>query len=175
MNRVLKTYVYFVRYGLVKDIGIEQFEKVKNKNLTFKEMLLELENLFAHPTNTAKDSFRYPAFALSVFSSRFFIRNAEFRIYPHSDECKSYLGDLILDIAKYENIDFLNSSVFSFSEINNAIRNPNYTWQKHGVHLWGDSHALLELFDLRRNHSDQSNGKALYYDVKGLDEFIEYL
>ena len=82
MNRVLKTYVYFVRYGLVKDIGIEQFEKVKNKNLTFKEMLLELENLFAHPTNTAKDSFRYPAFALSVFSSRFFIRNAEFRYIP---------------------------------------------------------------------------------------------
>ena len=82
---------------------------------------------------------------------------------------------MILDIGKYENIDFLNSSVFSFSEINNAIRNPDYTWQKHGVHLWGGSHALLELFDLRRNHSDQSNGKALYYDVKGLDEFIEYL
>lgn len=174
-SRVLRTYVFFVRYGLVDGIGIGQLKKVKNKNLTFKEMLLELESLFAHPTNSAKNGFDFLGFVLSLFSSWFFFPNADLKIYPHSDECKSYLRDLILDIGEHESIEFLNSSVFSFSEINNAILNPNYTWQKDGVILWGTSHALLELFDLRRNHSDQSNGKALYYDVKGLDEFIEHL
>lgn len=173
--RVLNSYVFFVRYGLVDGIGIEQLKKVRNKNLTFKEMLLELESLFAHPTNTAKVGLLNPAFVLSLFSSWIFIPNADLKIYPHSDECKSYLRDLILDIGQHENIEFLNSSVFSFSEINNVIVNPNYTWQECGVDLWGTSFSLLDLFDLRRNHSDKTNGDALYYDVKGLDEFTEHL
>ena len=173
--RVLKTYVFFVRYGLVDGIGIEQLKKVRNKNLTFKEMLLELESLFAHPTNSAKNGFELLGFVLSLFSSWFFIPKAVLKIYPHSDECKAYLRDLIFDIGQHENIEFLNSSVFSFSEINSVIVNPNYTWQERGVKLYGAQVGLIELFDLRRNHSDQSSGKALYYDVKGLDEFIEHL
>ena len=173
--RVLKTYVFFVRYGLVVGIDLGQLNKVKNKNLNFREMLLQLESLFAHPINTSRMCLFYPGFILAFLPTWFFFPNADLKIYPHSDECKSYLRDLILDIGEHENIEFLNSSVFSFSEINNAILNPNYTWQKDGVILWGTSHALIDLFDLRRNHSDQSNGKALYYDVKGLDEFIEYL